>query len=291
MNLSIFIMYSPDRKEQLEQMIRLNSRLEGWSDCQKIILVDGEPNCFPEGFEVFSVERPNSQFNWSSMWEAGVEKSIHEKLLYLDSDRVFGDGYLVEMENSISENSFTFTESLFSFKAPEIDEFVGSFLGLTSEEIRTRFDEWKDRIFYDPRYALPLHGPGKGVMSGSVGFTKQGYVRSGGVDPWFEGHGAYADTDYQKQVCEAGYRMVSIETPEFHLWHPKLSDGGNELKMKEIELLSLNNFVYHAKKWRLGYEYPKAIAAYLKLPNDFVDQVLRRLEVGDTFSPLTPEIE
>ena len=33
-------------------------------------------------------------------------------------------------------------------------------------------------------------------MSGSVAFTKKTYIRLGGVDPWYRGHGAFADTDF-----------------------------------------------------------------------------------------------
>ena len=44
MELSIFVMYSPDRLAQLSQMVRINSRMDGWKDADKILLVDGESN-------------------------------------------------------------------------------------------------------------------------------------------------------------------------------------------------------------------------------------------------------
>lgn len=286
MDLSIFVMYSPDRLDQLAQMVRINSRMEGWDECDKILLVDGEPNLHPEGFRVEKVERNSGKFRWSSMWEAGVSLARREKLLYLDSDRVFPRRYLRELISFVKDNNFVFTDSLFGMKSACSDDQIIPLLDeFTAEDLRTSYSYRKDIFDYDPRFALPLNGPGKGAMSGSVGFTRMGYSQSGGVDPWFEGHGAYADTDFQKQCHEKGFQFVSLALQEIHLWHPKLWESGEELTRRDLEILSLNNWIYHAKKWNLGFTRPRQIAGYLKLSGDFVDRVITSIESGD-FSPI-----
>lgn len=277
MNLTIFIMYSPDRKDQLEQMIRLNSRMSGWDDAQKLLLVDGTANVAPLGFDVIEVPRPSEHFNWSEMWHAGVAEADYDTLLYLDSDRVLPVSYL-EQVIELRRDCFAFTDSLFGFSAPVSDAQVEVIIdGYDAEGVRTFLDQINGSLtpvslYYDPRYRIPLHGPGKGAMSGNTAFTKGAYHHAGRVDPWYEGHGAFADTDYHKQVWEAGVEIVDLNALELHLWHPKLSDDNLELTMRDIEILSLDNFIHHAQKWKLSYHYPEAIARYLGLGADYVSQ-------------------
>lgn len=293
--ITIFVMYSPDRVLQFEQMNRINSRMNGWSSAEKLLLVDWKDGVelpdFP-GWRTIPVPRPRTNFNWSSMWEHGVEASSNEAMLYLDSDRALPRNYLEEVISVVNDNRFVFSETLFGMNRTVDDEVIIDLLdNHDPESIRIQFDDlnrkFSDLIYYDPRYRLPLHGPGKGVMSGNTGFTRSGYRRSGGVDPWFEGHGAYADTDFQKQVWNKGFEFVPIDATEIHIWHPKFSDqSSEELTQRDIEVLSLNNFIYHARKWKLGYHYPQAIANYLGLGDSFVERVLERIQSDDPFEPI-----
>ena len=221
------------------------------------------------------------------MWEAGVQMATHNNLLYLDSDRVLPTNYLSIVMDNIQDDRFLFCDGLFGFHHPVDDQIIIDLLDqYTSDDIRSRFSELEGLLYYDPRYRLPLHGPGKGAMSGNTAFTRMGYWTAGGVDPWFEGHGAYADTDFHKQVFEAGFELVPLDVQELHIWHSKLSDQNDELTRHDIEVLSLNNFIYHCRKWELSMAYPRAIAAYLGLGKDFVDRVLRRIDTPGRFHPI-----
>jgi hypothetical protein len=287
--LSIFIMFSADRLPQLKTTIQCLEGMELYEDCQKILVCDDATNYEPPGWDVIVVPREDHPFCWSKMWRAGVDAAKFDKILYLDSDRILPRHYLTRVNDELKDNQWLFSGNLFNFQDyhdPEIIEHYRDIL--TSNELRDHYKtKYKDLFVYDPRWQLPPFGPGKGVMSGNVAFTRATFEASGGVDPWFEGHGAYADTDFHMQCWKLGMEFVDMDELELHLKHPKLGEDSEELEFKDIELLSLNNFIYHAKKWDLGYKFPRVIATHhLGLSADFVDRVLARIDSGKPFEPL-----
>lgn len=284
--ISIFLMYSADRLPQLKTTMFCLEHMDRYEECQKILVVDGETNIRPDGWDVIEVPRLRGKFNWSSMWRAGVDASAHDKVLYLDSDRVLPTDYLARIDAELKDDVVLFCGSLFNFKEYQDPEDVIALRDVSLDEIRDGWDKYKIMFDYDPRWLLPIDGPGKGPCSGNTAFTKATFLKSGGVDPWFEGHGAYADTDFHKQLWEMGVKFVDMDVPEFHLKHPKMGDENEELTMRDIEVLSLNNFIYHCKKWNLGYKYPRTIASWLNLPGDFVDRVLLHIDEDNGMLPI-----
>lgn len=284
--ISLFIMYSPDRLPQLRTMLRCMEDMDLYHECQKIIVADEVCNVQPDGFDVVVVPRPTGQFNWSAMWKAGVEECKFENILYLDSDRILPKNYLTLVHENMAPGRSLFCGSLFNFKDYHDPEVILGYRDLDLQDILCDWEKYKLVFDYDPRWRLPIHGPGKGPASGNMAFTKADFWKVGGVDPWYEGHGAYADTDLHKSLHEAGVEFHDLDVPEFHLRHPKLGEDDEELTMKDIEVLSLNNYVYHCHKWSLGYNQPRMIASWLNLSRDFVDRVLEQINTGDYFTPI-----
>jgi hypothetical protein len=133
-----------------------------------------------------------------------------------------------------------------------------------------------DFVQFEPRHWKPLCGPGKNVMSGSVGFTKTTYNRLGGVDYWYCGHGAYADSDFHLQAAVNGCRFVDLELTELHFPHSKLSKG-KVLSEKKLRQLSLDNFIYYCLKWGIPKSRMISVAkrSMLKCPVRYVNEKIR----------------
>jgi hypothetical protein len=239
---------------------------------------------FP-GWECVTVTRKDRVFNWSRMWDAGIEASEGDIVVYLDSDRVLPRGYFDAVLEHIDDDKFLFTHDLFNFRRDVSDEMVRMFRDtLTPEILRRDYDRYRDLVWYDPRFQLPCNGPNKGVMSGGTAFTKKTFIKSGGVDPWYSGHGAWADNDYHRQCYEGGMAMVDLGLLELHLYHEKVAETGDDLGQRDLEILSLNNYVRYCRKWGIDFDRARFLARHAKLGEDFVKRVRDHLDMHD--SPL-----
>ena len=134
-------------------------------------------------------------------------------------------------------------------------------------------------LSYDPRFKDPIHGPAKNVMSGSTGFTKKTYLSMGGVDQWYCGHGAYADSDFHYQASLAGCQFIDLGLVELHYPHEKMNAEGQALSSMDLRMMSLDNFIYYLKKWKLPISYAENVAfkMSLKHPKKVVAEKLRVL--------------
>jgi hypothetical protein len=206
------------------------------------------------------------------MWDAGVASARYEKVLYLDSDRLLPPSYLEEVVPKIKDGVFVFTTqhflmteemSLEQCKEALVDETLLATTG---------------KLRFDPRFAEPVHGPGKNVMSGSTAFTKTTYWALGGVDPWYRGHGAYADTDFHFTARVGGCRFLDLEVPEIHFIHPK-RHGKKALGEMKLRRLGLDNFIYYCLKWNLPMALAENVAheCNLKRPAKYVEAKVKEL--------------
>lgn len=261
-------------------MIECMEDMDLYWECQKVLLVDGDQsNVTPEGWEVVCVPR-QGDFNWSRMWNEGVSASRNDIVVYLDSDRVLPNNYLTTVRDRIEDDAFLFTQDLFTFKEDVDTGLIKSIRDRTDPDLlRKRYDTYKEFLWYDPRYCLPGHGPGKGVMSGGTAFTKRTFEKSGGVDPFYRGHGAYADSDFHQQCWAMGMDMVNLGLLELHIHHEKFS-GEGRLSRRDLEVLSLNNYIYYCLKWGFDFDRARYIADCLQLPKDFVKRVRQTFEAG-----------
>lgn len=256
--LSLFIMFSNDRVDQLQTTLACLQRMKHYDRCQKTLVVDGAPEVLATGFQTVSVPRFGGKFCWANMWAAGVCTARHNTILYLDSDRLLPSKYLEMVLDTVEDDVFAFTSSHYMLRSNlSVDDCVG-FLedprsGIYMEE------PYLGSLLYEPRHEQPFHGPGKNVMSGNTAFTKNTYFRLKGVDPWYCGHGAFADTDFHMTAAQGGCRFLDLRVPELHCGHVKMDDQDIEVESKRLYLLGLDNFIYYCRKWGL----PLSLAEYL----------------------------
>jgi hypothetical protein len=272
-------MYSPDRKQALETMISVLKEMPLYDQCQKTLVVDQKTNIVLSDWKQIEVPRINNEFCWAHMWDAGVATAQFEKIVYLDSDRMLPPCFLELMNQNIIDDAFVFTFYHFMMKQELNKEHIKNILHkLLSGTDLQQFDEYKNLLIFEPRFKDPVHKSGKNVMSGSTGFTKKTYYRLGGVDPWYRGHGAFADTDFHflaSQSCE----FIDLGIPELHYPHQKKENNQN-LNVHELRRMALNNFIYYCVKWGLPSALAEtmALGCNLKYPSRYVEKKVQELK-------------
>lgn len=278
-------MYSPDRKKALETTISCLQDMPLYDQCQKTLIVDGRVNVVPDDWWVVQVPRIYGDFCWSDMWEAGVSSARFDRILYVDSDRLLPPTFLELAIENLKENTFVFTSVHFMMLV-ELNIAACKELFAAFEDGKFVNEDFLGVVRYEPRFKNPIHGPGKNVMSGSVAFMKDDYYRLGGVDSWYRGHGAYADTDFHFTAQTGQCKFVDLQLPEFHYPHPKKAEG-DKLGVMELRRLGLVNYIYYLNKWGLPMTLAEEIAAEcnLRRPAKYVHKMLEELRESLGQSP------
>lgn len=254
-------MYSPDRYEPLMHTLECLRCMNLYDHCQKTIVVDGKIDHVPYDWEILQVPRINNQFCWAKMWDAGTYSAQFEKILYLDSDRLLPI-HTLELINEYLENDmFLFTSMHFNMTNVLPIERCKRILSYETPDIMLQDSKENDFLRYEVRHKEPYHGPGKNVMSGSTAFTKSTYERLGGVDHWYCGHGAFADSDFHMQAALGGCDFFDLGLTELHFPHSKLGENKQIISDQELYRLGLDNFIYYCKKWNLPNALVESYAA------------------------------
>jgi hypothetical protein len=251
-------MYSEDRFKQLEYTISCLQDMKFFDQCQKTIILDGNANIVIPNFEVIRVPRINNQFSWANMWNAGVCSARFPVIWYLDSDRLLPEMYIETLLKSVIDDVFVFTSQHFMVTKDMSLELCKDFLQLKDWSGVFTSDKFLGCLQYEPKNELPFHGPGKNVMSGNTAFTKKTFFKLGGIDPWYKGHGAYADTDFHmlaSQTC----KFIDLSISEIHYHHSK-KDNNHDLSKVQLDKLGLDNFIYYCRKWDLPMAYAENLA-------------------------------
>jgi hypothetical protein len=273
-------MYSTDREEALKYTLSSLMDMPGYLEAQKTLVVDG---CMeghrPQDWGIVEVPRFDNKFSWGNMWDAGVGSAAFDIVLYLDSDRLFPPDFLNRIVKSIEKDTFLFTSQHFMILEDMSVEKCKMFLRKASIEGVLMDDDYFGKLQYDPRWPEPIHGPGKNVMSGGTAFLKETYYKAGPVDPWYCGHGAYADVDYHYQAKLAGCKFLDLRVPELHYHHDK-KDDGKKLDERSIRLKGLNNFIYYVWKWGLSTKYAENLAHNLSMldSRDYISKKMAELD-------------
>lgn len=231
-----------------------------YSEAQKTLVVDGKIDVIPPDWDAVQVPRVNGKFCWARMWDAGVISSKNEKIVYLDSDRLLPKNYLQLVDQNVEDDLFLFTSRHFMMVEELPIESCLSILSHDTLEGLMLDEKAVGTLKYEVRHEEPFHGPGKNVMSGSTAFTRKTYLRLGGVDHWYCGHGAFADSDFHMQAASDGCAFLDLEVPELHYPHNKLGDKNSPLKDKELWMLGLDNFIYYCRKWKLPIALAESLA-------------------------------
>ena len=283
--ISIFIMYSNDRFEALGHTLSCLRDMPLYENCQKTIVVDGKIESIPPEWEVLQVPRIDNKFCWGRMWDAGVLSARFEKIVYLDSDRLLPKEFLQLVDKNIKDNVFIFTSiHLMMNKHLDIQKCKNTLEDFSKKQNCNKFNFILEQFKFETRHAEPYHGPSKNVMSGSTSFTRKTYIRLGGVDQWYCGHGAFADNDFHMQAALNGCNFIDLSIPEIHYHHFKLSQENNRIKDKDLFILGLNNFIYYCKKWNLPIALAESLAVKceIKNPVSYVNKKLKELEKSVT---------
>lgn len=279
--LSIFIMYSTDRAKALDYTISSLQMSPIYHQCQKTLVVDGKVDKIPPEWQAVQVPRINGKFCWGRMWDAGVCSSRNDKVVYLDSDRLLPSSFLEATCKILRDSMFVYTSRhyMMLYELPFVE---CSKLLQTSNFDEVVAKQYVGKFKYETRFGEPFHGPSKNVMSGSVGFTRNTYMDLGGVDHWYCGHGAYADSDFHMQASVNGCQFIDLYMPEIHFPHAKLNSEKDELTRKSLYKLGLDNFVYYCDKWGLPMTYAESLAVRCDIsrPSMYVDKRLKLIKAN-----------
>lgn len=273
-------MYSSDRQDALDRTISCLRNMDLYNQCQKTLIVDGKCNVALHDWNVVEVPRIGGKFCWAYMWDAGVNSARFDKVLYLDSDRMLPRNYLELVKEHVDDGVFVFTSNHFmmlkELPVEKCQELLDRFEvdGVLTDE------EFLGSARFEARFEHPVHGPGKNVMSGSTAFTKSTYWALGGVDPWYRGHGAFADTDFHFAARIGGCQFVDLNVPEFHFPHPKRDNEGNEIEEMKLRRMGLDNFIYYCLKWGLPLALAENVAhsCDIRRPDKYVQKRAKELQ-------------
>lgn len=277
--ISIFIMYSGDRAKPLVYTIDFLRKMPQYKSCQKTILYDTKIDFVPDGWTPILIPRVNNEFCWASMWDAGVASARNDIVWHLDSDRMLPSNYIDVMLPYCQDGTFVFSSMHFTMlEEMEFDDCVKFVNGGDPTE-------WllgeKGYVRYEPRFKDIIHGPGKNSMSGNTAFTKSTYYRLGGVDRWYRGHGAFADTDFHTTAHLFNCEFIDTKLTELHYFHEKKQDD-RSLSEVELRKLSLDNYIYYCHKWGLSRDLPESLAyeSGLDKPIKYVAKRWKELDVS-----------
>lgn len=280
--LSIFIMYSNDRAEALEYTLSCLRDMPLYEKCQKTLVVDTKVDRIPEDWQAVQVPRVDGKFCWGRMWDAGVFSAKHDRIVYLDSDRMLPKRFLSDVDEYLVDDMFIFTSRHFMMISDLSLSLCKKLLEQDEVEESLLSQDYIGKFKYEVRFESPCHGPAKNVMSGSTAFTKRTYIRLGGVDHWYAGHGAFADTDFHMQASVGGCEFLDLELPELHYHHNKMGDNKINLDDMTLRRMGLDNFIYYCHKWSLPLVLAESLAVRCGVmrPQRYVDKKLKEIKAG-----------
>lgn len=255
--------------------------------CQRTLVVDGKVDAVPPDWEAVQVPRINGKFCWGRMWDAGVFSARNDKIIYLDSDRLLPKPFLTEVRDNLADDMFMFTSSHYMMVSRNVSvEACKRLLAIPDRTSLLTNPEFMGKFRFETRFKENVHGPSKNVMSGSTAFTRKTYIKLGGVDQWYCGHGAFADTDFHMQAATAGCSFLDLNMTELHYHHHKMSDDRVELDDKTLYRMSLDNFIYYCDKWKLPMVLAENLAGRCGVirPSSYIGKKLKEIKEGATGS-------
>lgn len=251
--LTIFIIYSNDRKKQLDVTVSCLQEMAGYKHCQKVLCVDGITNVNIPDFEIANVRRANKFFNWSDAWKAGVSAARFNNLLYLDSDRVLPKNYLTQVYENLEDDKFIYSKSLIRLK----EFYPLNVVKAIRDNPHQHSNLWMEdgRLPHPPNLSVLFVG--KNPMSGNTAFTRATWLKTGGIDNSFEGWG-FPDTEYYLRTWKMGMKFNTIDCVELHLQH----EYG--VSTSRFQLMSLWNAFKLASKFnmKLNQEFQSRMDHY-----------------------------
>lgn len=269
--ISLFIIYSNDRIKPLKITASLLKQMKGYEKWQKLLITDGKVKNPLDDFNCIEVPRINNKFCWGRMWDVGVFSSKNDIIWYLDSDRLLPENYAECIEKNIKEDSFIFTSHHYQMLT-ELNEQECKYWTNLSEDDFFKDLNYFGKFRFELKYKNPINTSGKNVMSGNTAFLKNTYIKLGGVDQWYCGHGAFADTDFHWKAAKNNCQFVDLKLKELHYFHNKI-ENGKIISKEEYEKMIIENYVYFCKKWDLPKKLVSNLIKNTSLDDNFIEKV------------------
>ena len=178
--------------------------------CEKILIVDGQTNINPPGWNVYNLHREKDHYCWADAINKGISLSRNDIIFYLDCDRIPPEEFFKAGVNILQDkDSFVYPEKLSNLKTE-----------CTSVDLIRKLSHNPNSFLLLPeiRTTNPLNIGKKTPFSGCVGFNKNTYIRSGGVDPMYIGWG-FPDTDILMSATRKGVDFETVPGTEIHQKH------------------------------------------------------------------------
>ena len=237
--VSIFIIFSKDRLEQFKITLSCLKEMYFYNQCEKILVCDNEQINFNE-FSQIVVPRRQELFCWADAFNAGVDNSKNDWILYLDSDRVLPKNYLGLLWKYKKEKYFIYSKDLIRLKQYCTEDIVKKI----RDDKHSYKNEWEpeDRI-----NRIDVIQCKKNPFSGNTFFNKKDYYALGGMDSNFIGWGC-PDIDLYLRAIKNKYRFLKLNCTEIHQHHDY------NIPQKDFILMNLWNTIKVGKKHKLGYD-------------------------------------
>ncbi len=202
--LSIQFHYSDDRLEVLEQVIRIFEKSPEFNSCEKIILHNGE--CRFNKFTKIKLEYP---FNRMEFWKKGQEVASYNKILYLDSDRLFPFELFDRFVKLLDDNDFVYPAQHYLCKYSLTDKLIIKILTDSNfrHYMKSAFDLEEDRTS-DIKEAIGRRNP----MSGCLAYHKNTSIPDQGFIGW-----GFSDMLWFRHSI--GKKFCPIQSFDIHLHH------------------------------------------------------------------------
>jgi len=237
MNFSIVILYSHDRKTQLQNSLECLSECKYYNNAEKIIISDGKSNFTNSEWNIFEFLRSKEFYCWADTLNFGVSTAKNKIIIYMDSDRILPKNFFELCFDKIENNSFIYPKNLYKIKKHCSFEEL--------KTIRDNFDNYKNLLEADHRHNNPYKQvSGTNPFSGCVCFYRDDFINHGGFDDEFIGWG-YPDSDFFMKTTKHGCKFISLDINELHQKHDR-----NVLEY-EFELHNIFNLKKYCDKWSI----------------------------------------
>ncbi len=250
--LSIFVLYSPSRRQQFEQFSRLLAHCERYAECQKILVADNQTDINPADYETIVVPRATRHFCWSDAWSAAMDAVRSPKVLYLDCDRILPRWYLAWLIENLKDYEFVYPSCLWNLKTDVPDEHLLDPSKLDPANYWVEYPTANNMCF-------PCRGP----MSGTSAFTVTSYDLIGPLDRGYVAWG-YPDLEYQEMIKSKGHVFRPVDVPVIHLKHDY------EIDFQVFLRVNAWNGVRFFRKWKIPYTaaFKRSLEAIELTPDD-----------------------
>lgn len=185
---------------------------------------DSVPNKFGR-YDHFNLNLPCMQLPFVTNF--GVKKTISDKIIILESDRILPAGYFAEVLKELRSGVQITCRNMKKLQKPATDDEIIAGTFESVDEYRSESNNIGMR----------------NMWSGNTAIWKEDFYRAGCMDEAYHGYG-WADSDMTNRMESAGVKSIFRSELELHLWHPPATYGAGDQKQ-----MFINNGLRFCKIW------------------------------------------